>query len=113
MITRMLALKQPDRVSRLVTCSTRAQPIAGQSRDEARAIATTLHLEGVRTIDVEGVAGLEGTLTTETAHGLVRIVDVADTTCIVVIDVPTELARDLAAEMRRFVDSFRLAGFRG
>ncbi|MCY0993603.1 hypothetical protein OV203_41075 [Nannocystis sp. ILAH1] len=108
MTTRMLALKQPGDLSRLVTCSARARPIAGRTpADELRGIADTMRLQGVRALDVEGTAGLEGTLTTDNAHGLVRVVTVADATCVIVGEVPRAQARERADELRRFVDSFR------
>ncbi|MCY1053475.1 hypothetical protein [Nannocystis sp. SCPEA4] len=114
MTTRMLGLKQAGRISRLASCITRAQPIAGRTRDDdVKSIAAMMHLERLRPITVEGAAGLEGSLTTDTAHGLIRVVGLSDrTSCIVSIDVPRELARELEGEMRRFVDSFRPAGFR-
>ena len=110
MTTRMLALRQPGDLSRLVTCSTRARPIAGRTpADELRGIADSMRLQGVRVIDVDGAAGLEGTLTTDEAHGLVRVVVVADATCVIVGEVPRAQARERADELRRFVDSFRPA----
>ncbi|WP_434427247.1 hypothetical protein [Nannocystis pusilla] len=66
-----------------------------------------MRLQGVRAIDVEGTAGLEGALTTDDAHGLVRLVTVADATCVIVGEVPRAQARERADELRRFVDSFR------
>ncbi|PCC74825.1 hypothetical protein SAMN02745121_05996 [Nannocystis exedens] len=114
MTTRMLALKQPGDASRLVTCSARAKPIPGRTpADEVRGIADTMHLQAVRAIEVEGAAGLEGTLTTGTAHGLVRVVAVGDATCVVVGEAPSARARELADELRRFVDSFRPGPARG
>ncbi|MFZ6177450.1 hypothetical protein [Nannocystis pusilla] len=108
MTTRMLALKQPGDVSRLVTCSARAKPVAGRTpADELRGIVDTMRLQDVRAIEVEGTAGLEGTLTTDKAHGLVRAVTVADATCVIVGEVPRAQARERADELRRFVDSFR------
>lgn len=108
MTTRMLALKQPGDVSRLVTCSARATPIAGRTpADELRGMADTMHLQGVRAIDLAGTAGLEGTLTTDRAHGLVRVLTVAEATCVIVGEVPRAQARGRAEELRRFVDSFR------
>ncbi|MDC0722725.1 hypothetical protein [Nannocystis bainbridge] len=108
MTTRMLALKLPGDASRLVTCSARARPIAGRTpADEVRQIADTMHLEAPRAIEVGGARGLEGALTTDRAHALVRVVAVGDSTCVVVIEVPLARARESAAELRRFVDSFR------
>ncbi|WAS97892.1 hypothetical protein [Nannocystis punicea] len=108
MATRILALKQAGHASRLVSCSARARPIAGRTAaDEVRGIADMMHLAGVRAIEVDGAAGLEGTLTTDDAHGLVRVVAVGDATCVVVAEAPRARARELADELRRFVDSFR------
>lgn len=113
MTTRMLAIKDPGRVSRLVTCTTRARPLAGRTGDdELRSVAATLKLQGLRTITVDGAAGLEGTATTDSTQALVRLVEVDSTGCSVVFEAPQELARELADEQRRFVDSFRLGSLR-
>ena len=115
MTTWMLAIKQAGRVSRLASCTARVTPIAGRTAgDDVKAMAAMMRLQNLRTIAVEGFAGVEGVLVTDTAHGVVRVVGVSDrTVCLVSIDVPKELAGELDGQIRRFLDSFRIGEFRG
>lgn len=112
---RALGTKDALGVTRSVSCFSRPHPLPGATAaGSLDQFVTSMKLGGVRRIELDGAAGVEGHGESATARALVRYFQISDTaSCMVIFECPLHLAGELADDARRFVDSFALGGFRG